>query len=78
MIYKGSEMSNTYVLLFKGVNPHLWVQRWSEEWYQRMTISNIGESRWVQMAVSGVGKGEFGGGQREWHFGAGLGEEQHR
>lgn len=23
-----------------------------------------------------VGKGEFGGGQREWRLGAGLGEEQ--
>lgn len=49
-------MSNTYVLLFKSVNSHRWVQRWSEELYQRMTISNVGESRWVQMAVSRAGK----------------------
>ena len=44
MIHKGSQMSNTYILLFKGVNSHQWVQRWSEELYQRMTISNVGES----------------------------------
>lgn len=69
-------MSNTYVLLFKGVNSHLWVQRWLEELYQRMTISNVGESRWVQMAVSRIGKGEFREGQRGWRLGAGL-EEQH-
>ena len=62
-------MSNTYVLLFKSVNSHRWVQRWSEELYQRMTISNVGESRWVQMAVSRAGKGEFGVGRESGVWG---------
>lgn len=62
-------------MLFKGVNSHLWIQGWLEELYERMTISNTKESRWVRMVVSRVGKGEFVGGQRERHFGADLGEQ---